>query len=96
VPAKFLEPGEITVGGAQRQAVLDGKGCEMGVGDQVGISLAARQQHAQHFPVCGTGRGNPNRRTIKPFFDLRPGIAQRYGPIEDSAIRYEPKETHYA
>jgi len=43
LPAQSGKPGEVLIGGAQRQAVLDCERGEVSVGDKVRVNTAVRQ-----------------------------------------------------
>jgi hypothetical protein len=63
---------EIAVCGTKNQSMLDRKGCQMGIRNQICPQALIDQQRFQGFSMAVGGLRNPDRRTIQPLFDLLP------------------------
>lgn len=92
-PAQAGKAAEITVGGEKNQSMLDGKGCQMGIRNQICPQALVNQQCFQRFTMAFGGLWNPDRRTIQPLFDLLPRFIDGFGVLENSRVGYQPNKS---
>ena len=89
LPAQAGEAGQVTIQRAESQSVLDGEGCQVGVGDEVRSFRLGIQERAEYFAVPFAGLGNPHGRAVEPHFHLLPGTRDGLGTGKDARIRNE-------
>src|SRR3989441_3469825 len=89
LPPQCREAGEVAVGGAQRQAVFDGQGGQVRVGDEVRAPGGLVQEPSEGLSVALGRHRNPDRVLIEPILDLPPGGTEGLRALEDSRIRSE-------
>jgi VWFA-related protein len=94
-PPQAGEPAEVRVGGLEFGLVLDGDGCQMGVGRQV-AGRAQRYQQTEEDVAVPVARVEDDRRgALEPLADdgARLGGGKRMG--HDLAVRGDPDEPQH-
>jgi len=92
LPAQAREAGEIAVGRAEDEAVLDGESGQMGVADEVGARGGEDDQWRENGAMAVRRGGNPHRWTIEPPLDLPPGIGDRHRLGKDARTGNQANE----
>ena len=91
-PIEPGETGEIGIRAAQRQSVLYGKSCQVGIGNEIAGGLSPGQQIGENLPVMLSRLRNPDTRNAEPFVNLVPGAVDRQGLSEQTGIRRQTQE----
>src|SRR5437879_198037 len=102
LPAQAGKPGEVTVQRAESEAVLNGEGGQMGIGDEVSFVGLLLQERTEHLAMAFCWLGNPDGRAIQPLFHLAPSPGNacrarkdtRVGNQTDKGQQAGPGQTH--
>ena len=91
LPAQRGETGEVAVGAAQREAVLDGQRGEVAVGD-LARGGGLFEQGLQHLGVALGGLRDPDGWLGEPGADPSPGVEHRHPGLHRPGVAREADE----
>ncbi len=90
------EAGEVSVGGAEGEAVLDGEGGQVGVRDEIAVNSGQGEELAENLSVALGWLRNPGWLAGEPLPYLLPGVSHRFRAWESPRMGRHAQEAEQA